>query len=147
MNKIFTRNASKLTSQIYLHSSNKISFSPNENSLIIGQFDGDITKANFVENPEFKPKFQEVVKHKIYDDFAFIMEAGISQSSFMPIYDFRNIPRYQRVPEIGDIFGYLLVDENGKMVRDSYEPNAMYVTYGDRLIKLSDYLLEEVRKL
>lgn len=147
MLKTFVRHSSKLTSQIYLHPSNKISFSPNENSLTIGQFNGPATKANFIENPDFKPKLHELLLQKIYDDFAFIMEASVNQNSFMPVYDFRDVPRYQRVPDIGDVFGYLRVDEEGKMVRDSYEANLMYMTYGSELIKLSDYILEEVRKL
>lgn len=146
--KHFQRNLSKLTKQIYIHSNNNISFGPKDSSLILGQFIGDVKRENFKLNPQFLPIFQDLISEKIYRDFSFIMEASINANSFMPIYDFRDIPRYGRIPEIDNVFGYLQVDKDGQMLKDSYQRNDLYQVYNHHgLPVLSDYLYEEVGKL
>lgn len=117
---------------------------------MIGQFrNSTYTRDNFIENPQFIQKLQNVITENIYDDFSFIMEASMNANSFMPIYDFRDVPRYQRVPDIGNVFGYLQVNEQGQMVKQTYDPNNMYVVYSGQLglVTLSDHLLELARKL
>lgn len=147
--RVFTRSLANITKQIYIHPANAISFSKQDNGLKIGHFtNSSFTKENFVPNPQFLPKLQDLIGHKIYDDFTFLMEASVNANSFMPIYDMRNVPRYGRIPEIDNVYGYLQVDELGKMIGQTYQANDMYLLFNaDGLITLSDFLLEEVRKL
>lgn len=138
--------------QIYLHDldSNKwkVSLSPNENSLPIG-YSKSIDKIEpeiFDPNPAFLQLLHKQIEGHIQDDFSFIIEAGANSNSFMPIYDFREIPRYGRIPEIDNIFGYVQVNENGKIVPGTYELNNMYrLCNGVGPIKLSDFLYENLR--
>lgn len=147
MSLIFRRNISKITQQIHLHG-NKISFNKNPNGLIIGSFNGEVTKENFMPNPKFLPKLHEIISEKVYDDFAFIMEASVNANSYMPIYDFRDIPRYGRIPEIENVFGYLQVSQDGNMTAGTYQDNSLYQIWGiDGLICLSDHLLEQMSKV
>lgn len=75
------------------------------------------------------------------------MEAGANANAFMPIYDFREIPNYARTPEVDDIFGYVLVDGDGKIIPGLYEVNDLYrLCNGVGLVKLTDYLVDEMRK-
>lgn len=100
----------------------------------------------FRANPEFVLILNSVIRKSIDSDFTFIMEAGVSALTYMPIYDFREVPRYGRTPSPDNVFGYVLVDENGKMVPDSYEANNLYrVCNNSGLITMSDYLLEQMR--
>lgn len=101
----------------------------------------------FNVNLQFMEILNKVLHSSIDKDFTFIMEAGVNASTYMPIYDFREIPRFGRTPSPDDVFGYVLVDENGKMVQGSYQSNEMYrVCNGNGLIKLSDYMLEQMRE-
>ncbi|EGV60955.1 hypothetical protein PSN45_002332 [Yamadazyma tenuis] len=147
--KLFTRSISQLTKQIYLHPSYKISFGKAENSLAIGSFaTPDLTREAFVPNPQFLPKLNQLIGERVHEDFTFIMEASVNANSFMPIYDLRDVPRYGRIPEIDSVFGYLQVSDKGEMLKGTYQNNDMYQLYNSTgLIMLSDFLLEEVRKL
>lgn len=140
--------------QLFFHAAEnngyKVSLSPLETSLPLGisTSKDEVTPKNFRENPAFMPLLQEAIKNEVQNDLAFIIEAGVHVSSFMPIYDFREIPRYQRIPDIDSIFGYIRVDEQGKMIPGAYEPNDLYrLCNGTGLIKLSDYLYDLMRKL
>lgn len=138
--------------QIFVHPHDKVfklSFSPEENSLPLGYSSTlkDITPGNFQANQAFVSLLHEIIAKNIQDDFCFIMEAGTFANSFMPIYDFREVPRYGRTPEVDSTFGYVQVDSNGKMVPGTYESNNMYrLCNGQGLIKLSDHLHEMVMK-
>lgn len=129
MSLMFRRSLSKITQQIHLHG-NKISFNKSANGLAIGQFNGEVVKDNFVPNPQFLPKLHDIIRENVYDDFAFIMEAGVNANSYMPIYDFRDIPKYGRIPEIENVFGYLQVSGEGKMIPGTYQENGMYQVWG-----------------
>lgn len=106
-----------------------------------------ITPQNFQENPAFLDILHLVVAAKVQNDFLFIVEAGANANTFMPIYDFRHIPNYARIPEVDNIFGYVQVDGLGKIIPGTYESNSLYrLCNGDSgIIKLSDYLYEVVQ--
>lgn len=128
----------------------KVSLSPKGTSLPLGISTSkhEVTPKNFRENPAFTPLLQETIKNEVHNDFAFIIEAGVHVNSFMPIYDFREIPRYQRIPDVDSILGYIRVDEQGKMIPGAYEPNDLYrLCNGTGLIKLSDHLYDVMRRL
>ncbi|KAF7998885.1 hypothetical protein HF325_006417 [Metschnikowia pulcherrima] len=106
-----------------------------------------VSPNTFQPNPDFMRLLHSTIQEGIQHDFTFIMEAGANALTYMPIYDFREIPKYARTPNVDDVFGYVLVDSEGKIVPGSYEKNDLYrVCNGAGLIKLSDYLLEEMRK-
>lgn len=150
----FVRNYTKYArnGQIYLHELGgvyKFSFSDRPEALGIGTSPlKNVSPANFQEETPFISLLHDQIRKKIHNDFSFIMEAGMNVNTFMPIYDFREIPKYARVPEIENIFGYVHVNDQGKIVEGSYEPNSMYRLCNGTsgLIKLSDYLHEEVQK-
>lgn len=138
--------------QIYLHelpgrfianlsqdpSATPIGYSPTE----------EINPNTFLVNKRFLDLLNKKINDSIHEDFTFIIEAGANALTFMPIYDFREIPRYARVPEVDGIFGYVLVDDKGKIVPQTFDPNAMYrVCNGAGLIKLSDYLHEQMKAI
>ncbi|KAK6199265.1 uncharacterized protein RJT21DRAFT_127548 [Scheffersomyces amazonensis] len=134
-------------SQIYIHESPngyKYSFSPKENSIPIGVSKNlqSINPDNFKVNPQFVDILQDTLRKHTYNDFTFVMEAGVNASAYMAIYDLREIPKYSRIPEVENILGYVQVDVNGKMVPDSYERNELYrICNGTAgLPKLSEYL-------
>ena len=79
------------------------------------------TAANFKANNEFIKLLDSTLHDSIHDDFTYIMEASTNASSFMPIYDMREIPRYARTPYIEDVFGYVQVDDKGSMIPNSYQ--------------------------
>ncbi|OBA19306.1 hypothetical protein METBIDRAFT_46782 [Metschnikowia bicuspidata var. bicuspidata NRRL YB-4993] len=107
----------------------------------------EVSPSNFEGNPKFLDLLHDRIKTGIQNDFTFIMEAGTNALTYMPIYDFREIPKYARTPNVDDVFGYVLVDGSGKIVPDSYEKNDLYrICNGTGLIKLSEYLLEEMKK-
>lgn len=149
MNRVFVRNLSKVTNQIYLHPSNKLTFTTNENSLSIGSLKvPEFKRENFVPNPEFLPILHSIIADRIHEDFLFIMEASVNGNSYMPIYDFRDVPRYGRIPEIDNVFGYLQVSPEGQMIKGTYQANDMYQVFNkDGITTLSDFLLEEIQKV
>lgn len=107
----------------------------------------EIDHETFKSNPQFLDLLNNKIKDSIQKDFSFIMEAGANANAFMPIYDFRETPNYARTPEVDDIFGYVLVDEEGKIVPGSYEVNKLYrLCNATGLVKLTEYLLEEMKK-
>lgn len=137
--------------QIFIHKVGNTyvaNLSSNPKDIPIGFSDSnEIDHETFKSNPEFLDLLNNTIKNSIQKDFSFIMEAGANANAFMPIYDFREIPNYARVPEVDDIFGYVLVDGDGKIIPDSYEVNQLYrLCNGTGLVKLTDYLLEEMRK-
>lgn len=138
--------------QIFIHpeanSLFKVSLSPEENALHMGHSKGqEITPSNFKDNDVFLELLHSEIAKDVQNDFAFIMEAGTFANSFMPIYDFREIPSYGRIPEVDNIFGYVHVNENGKIIPGSYEPNNMYrLCNGTGLPRLSDHLYSVIKK-
>lgn len=126
----------------------KFSLSPKENALPIGYSKEEkVNTANFEDNNEFLSVLHSKIALDVHNDFAFIVEAGTFANSYMPIYDFREIPSYSRVPEVDNIFGYVHVNEEGKIIPGSYEPNSMYrLCNGAGLPRLSDHLYELVRQ-
>ncbi|GEQ68143.1 hypothetical protein JCM33374_g1810 [Metschnikowia sp. JCM 33374] len=137
--------------QIYLHDiagKYAATLSKNATDIPIGFSPSlTITPSTFKGNPEFLDLLHGKIQKDIQNDFTFIMEAGANASTYMPIYDFREIPKYARTPNVDDVFGYVLVDASGKIVPESYEKNNLYrLCNGTGLIKLSDYLLDEMRK-
>ncbi|PIS50873.1 hypothetical protein CJI97_004413 [Candidozyma auris] len=139
-------------SQIYLHETpGRIiaNLSPNPAATPIGYSPSfDIDPKTFSVNKRFLDLLNEKINEGIQDDFTFIIEAGANASTFMPIYDFREVPRYARTPEVDSIFGYVLVDDKGKIVPRTFDPNSMYrICNGAGLIKLSDYLHEQMKNV
>lgn len=139
--------------QIYIHehptNHYKFSLSKNPNALSIG--DSQVTDPkpeNFNINKKFVDVFYKTFEDKIYDDFTFIMEAGTNANSFMPVYDFRDVPKYSRQPYIGNVFGYLQVDENAKIVPGSWQRNDLYELCNgkDGLCHFSDYMYETLQQ-
>lgn len=144
-------------SQIYIHDNKHdattpytFSLSKDPKALPIGYSKvlQNVTPETFVPNPQFLEVAQSVIKDKVHEDFSFIMEAGMNASTFMPIYDFREIPRYARIPEMENVFGYIQVDDLGKMIPGGYESNNLYRLCNGTLglLKLSDFLYEEIQK-
>ncbi|EMG46533.1 hypothetical protein G210_3221 [Candida maltosa Xu316] len=118
-------------SQIFIHdiapSVYKFSLSKSPSALHIGTSSSKTpTPANFSTNKEFVELLDDTMQTQIHDDFTFIMEASTNANSFMPIYDMREIPRYGRIPYIEDVFGYVMVNDKGHMIPESYQKNDMY---------------------
>lgn len=136
--------------QIYVHEAEngfKFTLLPDSAALPIGHClsKHNVTPDTFRPNPAFVDVLNKTIGQKVHDDFAFIVEAGANALTFMPIYDFREIPRYGRIPEIDNIYGYVQVDSSGKIVPGTYEANNMYrLCNGVGLVRLSDYLYEQV---
>lgn len=108
---------------------------------------GEFAPDTFRSNPAFLKLLHHTMGNQIQNDFSFIMEAGANANAFMPIYDFRETPKYARTPEVDDIFGYVLVDANGKIVQNTYEANQLYrLCNGTGLVKFTDFMVEEMRK-
>lgn len=148
--RFYTKDAKN--DHIFIHpianSKFKVSLSPKENALPIG-YSGkeEVNTTNFEDNDEFLSVLHSKIGLDVHNDFAFIVEAGTFANSYMPIYDFREIPSYGRVPEVDNIFGYVHVNELGKIIPGSYEPNSMYrLCNGAGLPRLSDYLYDSVRQ-
>lgn len=123
------------------------SFSKNSEDLAIGYSSTEnIEPDRFVCNKEFMNLLNENLHDKVDQDFSFIVEAGANADTYMPIYDFREVPRFGRTPEVDSIFGYVRVGTDGKIVPKSFEANVMYrICNGAGLVTLSDYMLEQVR--
>lgn len=144
-----------LNDQIYIHEGgNKgvytFNLSENPQALPIGYCDNikNINPNNFYVNEKFVEVLHDTISNQIQDDFTFIMEAGANANLYMPIYDFREVPRYGRIPEVDNIYGYVMVTEQGKIVPGSYQSNNLYrICNGAGLIKLSDYLLEQLQSI
>lgn len=138
--------------QIFLHDSPRgiiASLSKNPNALPIGVSPTQhINPDTFQPNGDFLKLLNTTIHDSIEKDFTFIIEAGANANSFMPIYDLREIPNYGRTPEVDNVFGYVLVDGNGKITPKSFDSNNLYrVCNGAGLIKLSDYLHEQMKSL
>ncbi|GMG00546.1 unnamed protein product [[Candida] boidinii] len=140
-----------------------ISFSKNPKSIPVGTIDlpkeiknftelglshVELTVSNFKEDKIFKEILNDLIKNSIYNDFSYQIEAQVVPNSFMPIYDFRDIPAHGRTPAMENVFGYVCVDENGVIIKDSFEDNNTYRLFSgtDGIVKLSDYLYEEIQK-
>ncbi|KAI5956566.1 hypothetical protein KGF54_001041 [Candida jiufengensis] len=108
----------------------------------------DPTPQDFKINDQFKQLLDKTFETKIYDDFSFIMEAGTNADSFMPIYDFREIPEYSRRPYIEDVFGYVQVDSKGKIQPQSWQKNEMYQICSGKtgLPHFSEYMYETLQE-
>ncbi|ODQ80814.1 hypothetical protein BABINDRAFT_60949 [Babjeviella inositovora NRRL Y-12698] len=145
--------------QIYLHpvsdTKTKVSFSPKETAVAIGTWshtspltpESPIPVEKFTTNPQFTPLIDKLFATHIYDDFTFQFEAGGNPGCYMPIYDFRAPPVHGRIPEVDDIFGYVLVNHQGQIVEGSWQENFMYrVVNSEGIMRLSDHMLEVVRK-
>lgn len=124
----------------------KFSFSEDAKAMAIGYSKSkDATPDSFQENKDFLNTLHEVIGRRIDDDFTFIIEAGTNVDSYMPIYDFREVPKYARIPLVECVFGYVMVDGKGKMIPKTYEANYLYrLCSGKGLIKLSDFLYDEI---
>lgn len=127
----------------------KLSFSEDAKAMAIGFSNSkNITPHNFQVNSPFLNQLHELIAKKIDNDFSFIIEAGTNANSYMPIYDFREIPKYARIPQVDNVFGYVMVDGNGKMIPNTYESNNLYrLCNGKGLIKLSDFLYDEIKEV
>lgn len=137
--------------QIVLHptgSHTVASLSTNPSALSLGWSSSkDIQPSTFEPNGKFLILLHEIISKRIQEDFSFIVEAGANALTYMPIYDFREVPRYGRTPEVDNIFGYVLVDSSGKIVEGSYEKNDLYrLCNGAGLVKLSDFLYETMKE-
>ncbi|KAG7195884.1 uncharacterized protein KQ657_002269 [Scheffersomyces spartinae] len=102
---------------------------------------------DFRSEPKFVSALQLLISDKVQDDFSFIIEAGTNALTFMPIYDFREIPSYCRVPNIESVFGYIQVDDLGKMIPGTYQSNVMYrMCNWNGLPKFSDFMYEQIKQ-
>ncbi|EEQ37732.1 hypothetical protein EJF18_20645 [Clavispora lusitaniae] len=136
--------------QIYLHPlENKIavSFSRLPTSIPLGYSSSmTVTPQSFEPNPQFLPLLHSIIASNVDRDFAFIVEAGVNANTFMPVYDFREVPRFGRRPEIDNVFGYVQVDESGKIVPGSFEANEMYrICNASGLPRLSDHMYGQIQ--
>ncbi|CAK7900963.1 hypothetical protein CAAN1_06S01728 [[Candida] anglica] len=151
-NRLFSQYAKN--EQIFLHSiegTTIASLSKDPKATSLGTVTGStaaIVPTNFKTNPTFVSILHETVSKTIQNDFSFIVEAGANANTYMPIYDFRHTPNYGRIPEVDNIFGYVQVDAEGKIVPGTYESNNLYrLCNGESgIIKLSDFLYSEVQK-
>ncbi|KAI5969761.1 hypothetical protein CANMA_001223 [Candida margitis] len=139
--------------QIYIHENPphhyNFSLSKNPDALGIGNSSStDPKPENFTANKNFVDIFHKTFESKIYDDFTFIMEAGTNANSFMPVYDFRDVPKYSRQPYIANVFGYLQVDGNAKIVPGSWQRNNLYELCNgkDGLCHFSEYMYESLQQ-
>lgn len=138
--------------QMYIHENGtnyNVSLLPQKSALPVGtsQSKHHVAPELFSSNPAFLELLHTTIAREVYGDFSFIIEAGANANAYMPIYDFREIPRYGRTPEVDDIFGYVQVGSDGKMISNSYEANAMYrLCSGEGLMRLSDHLYEKMRQ-
>ncbi len=138
---------------LYLHDISEIesdqntkilSLSPLRNSIPIGliniNIENDKAKEDLALTPNsFVPKtslpnttklfldiLHNVLLNNIHNDSIFSSLAINFKTQFMPIYDLRNPPNYGRIPEIDDIFGYVWIDKDGNIVKDTYAKNDNY---------------------
>jgi hypothetical protein len=145
----------KYQPQLYLHKlpdSYSVSFSDDPKAQPVGQtwissLDDHIAPKNFKPDTKFLPVLNEVIKDNIQDDFTYIMESKEFSGNYMPIYDLRNVPNYQRTPEVEDIYGFVYCDEDGTVKSGSFEQNLEYqLITQNGIIKLSDHLLEKLKE-
>ncbi|KAI5964142.1 uncharacterized protein KGF55_002084 [Candida pseudojiufengensis] len=125
------------------------SLSSKPNALTIGSSTSNDPKPeNFQINNNFKELLEKTLSTKIYNDFTFIMEASTNGDSFMPIYDFREIPEYSRRPYIENVFGYVQVDKSGKIKPETWQKNDMYQICSGKsgLPKFTEYLYETLQE-
>ncbi|GME95522.1 unnamed protein product [[Candida] boidinii] len=107
----------------------------------------ELKVSNFKEDKIFKEILNDLIKNSVYNDFSYQIEAQVVPNSFMPIYDFRDIPAHGRTPAMENVFGYVCVDANGIMIKDSFEDNNTYRLFSgtDGIVKLSDFLYEKIK--
>ncbi|CAK9441578.1 uncharacterized protein LODBEIA_P54460 [Lodderomyces beijingensis] len=139
--------------QIFIHEKQPnyftFSLSRQPESIPIGTSQStDPAPLDFHVDSHFKSLLDKTLADKIYNDFTFVMEAGTNANSFMPVYDFREIPRYSRTPYIEDVFGYVQVDDKGNIVPGSWQKNDMYEICSGKtgLCKFSDYMYETLQE-
>lgn len=151
--RVFHRCLSQYLNQLYVHSipegGYKFSVSNDPKVLALGY--SKWPKADHPDDFRSEPKFvsalQLLISDKVQDDFSFIIEAGTNALTFMPIYDFREIPSYCRVPNIESVFGYIQVDDLGKMIPGTYQSNVMYrMCNWNGLPKFSDFMYEQIKQ-
>lgn len=144
--------------QLFLHrqqntpNAHVVSFSADPTKMPIGTAyldlpeEDHITPASFSPNKQFFPLLHSVIASSIHDDFTYLVESSHYAGEFMPIFDLRRVPNYQRSPDTEDTFGFVLCEEKtGEIIKGSYQSNAMYtlVTQDGPLI-LSDHLHEKL---
>jgi hypothetical protein len=145
----------KYQPQLYLHElpdSYSVSFSDDPKAQPLGQtwissLEGHIAPENFKPDAKFLPVLHKVIKDNIQDDPTYIMESKEFSGNYMPIYDLRNVPNYQRTPEVEDIYGFVWCDQDGEVESGSFEQNLEYqLITQNGIIKLSDHLLEKLKE-
>lgn len=122
-----------------------ISFSKNPQATTIGQFpksDSELLAGlsteldpfepvrvlnpkAFEDNPKFWPIAQQVLKETIHTCPIFTSIATAEEAQYFHIYDLRNPPPPNRIPEVDDILGTVEIVD-GKIKEHSFQPNAMY---------------------
>lgn len=142
--------------QVYVHELANLngfaySLSPDPKAMVMGEKLGGtphtIDPETFRSNGKFVDLINQVMTKEISNDFAFICEAGVNANAFMPIWDFREVPRFLRQPNPDLVFGYVHVDAQGKMVDGSFDSNGMYrVCNKDGLLKFSEYMYEKMKE-
>lgn len=147
------RSLSQYLKQLYVHplSEGGFKFSVSENPKVLALGYSQWPKADhpddFRSEPRFVEALQKLISEKVTEDFSFIIEAGTNALTFMPIYDFREIPSYCRVPNIESVFGYIQVDDVGKMIPATYQSNVMYrMCNWNGLPKFSDFMYEQIKQ-
>ncbi|KAG7811009.1 hypothetical protein KL921_002637 [Ogataea angusta] len=145
--------------QLYVHKAGStalLSFSSNPTRLPIGKVkaidnlgsDYQVTPDNFVENKSFIERLQSVIKGHVADDMMYRLDSLNYRGSYMPIYDLKRVPEYmnQQV-NVDNVLGYIKVDAMGNMDESTYQANNTYrLCNADGIIKLSDVILEELKK-
>lgn len=147
--RLYTRSAQN--DQIFLHQTEHkiaVSFSKSPSSIPLGYTTSNtVTPDLFQPNPQFLPLLHSTLASCVDKDFSFIVEAGVNANTFMPIYDYREVPKFGRRPDIDSVFGYVQVDGLGKMVPGSYESNEMYrLCNASGLPRLTDHMYEQIQK-
>lgn len=108
----------------------------------------DISVGNFIENKDFFPVLHNTFFKHVYEDQTYIFDAMNYPASFMAIGDYKVILDYMNQrPELSNTLGFVHVDSNAVMERDSYEKNDMYTLCNiDGVITLSEYMSEKLQK-
>ncbi|QPG76049.1 hypothetical protein FOA43_003435 [Brettanomyces nanus] len=149
--------------QLYIHEISKdlvkASFSSNPSKLEVGTFSGipplpnmesqlAISTKNFVPNKDFFNLLQGVFNKHVYEDEAYKLDALNFTSSYLPIGDYKVVLQFMNQrPEYENTLGFVRVNGDGIMIKDSYQANDIYeLCNSDGIVTLSDFMLKELQK-
>lgn len=106
-----------------------------------------VDPTKFKPNNDFRALFHQCFYKHVYDDITYQLDALNFRSSFLPIGDFKIVLRFMNQrPAFENTIGFVRVDDEGAMIRDSYQSNDIYELCNcDGMVSLSDYMLEQIK--